>query len=144
LSERAANSECGVEWSSLQIHKSDGVFKDLTDVQVILIKKEYKGMKVRQIFFWLSLIHFNSLSFTPHLEWLTLSKFTYYCLAYCPYILKSLSVWEHMIFSFNIFILKNRQMLQDSFSFFLKVIWALLEMLSISVVFAEICTRIFN
>jgi len=132
------------EWRSLQIHKSDWVFKDLTDVQVVLIKKEYQEIKVGRIFFWLSLVYFNSLSFTPHLEWLTLSKFTYCCLAYCPYILKSLSIWEHMIFSFNIFILKNRQMLQDSVSFFLKVIWALLEILSLSVVFAEICTRIFN
>lgn len=40
------------EWSSLQIHESDQIFKDLTDIQVILIKKEYKEIKVGRISFW--------------------------------------------------------------------------------------------
>jgi len=34
-------------------------------------------------------------------------KFTYCCLAYYPYFVKSLSVWEHMILNLNMFILRN-------------------------------------
>jgi hypothetical protein len=77
------------ECSSLQIHESDRVFKDLTDAQVYSHKEGRQGDKSRKNFFLGCPLYISVLCPLLH-TWndLPLRKLAYCCLA-CPYILKS-------------------------------------------------------
>lgn len=64
------------------------MFKDLIDV-VILIKKEYKEIKVGRISFWLSHVHFNSFPLLPPRMPYLKEMYVLLLGGFCPYILKS-------------------------------------------------------
>ena len=82
------------KWSNLHIHKSEWVFKDLSGVQVFLIKTEYKEIKVGRIFSASSL-YISILCPLLH-TWNDLPKvhLLTVVLAYCPYIFKSLRTYD--------------------------------------------------